>query len=1003
MSHAAPAVYTIPTGAGFLDTLAAGLLREAGGDPLALAAMTVLVPNRRAVRGLREALLRAGGGRPLVLPAMRPVGDVDEDALGFDAAVADTALDIAPAVEPTRRVILLSRLIERWRARDAAAGAGLGAGAGAGAVAPAQAVDLARDLAGLIDALHTEGIDADAFRHLVPEAYASHWQVTLRFLDLVTDLWPALLAAEGALDPAARRDRLVRALADAWRAAPPEGPVIAAGSTGTVPATAELLGVVARLPRGRVVLPGFDTAMDRDSWDAIDPQRHPAAALHPQAAMRQLLDRLGVDRAEVRPWPLDPAAEARAGAVAGRVEMLREALRPAETVAAWRRVAPGDRADPLPGLSRVDLPTLRAEAAYIALALREALETPGKTAALVTPDRRLGRMVAAELRRWSVAIDDSAGEPLGATVPGVFLRLLVDAAAGGFRPVALLSLLKHPLAAGGLAPARCRALARALDARVLRGPRPVAGLAGVTRLVERGELDDRTRADWARVAEILAPLEALLARGSVALAELVATHVRVAEALAASDAEPGAERLYAGEAGHVAADALARIGAAADALEPLAGDRYPALFTALIADATVRPRFGRHPRLSVWGPIEARLQQADLMILGGLNEGSWPPDPGHDPWMSRPMRHDLGLPALDRRVGQSAHDFVEAAAAPEVVLTRAEKVDGAPTVPSRWLVRLDAMLGGLPTGDARRRAWLDALDRPAAVAPLDPPRPTPPVAARPPTLSVTQVETWMRDPYALYARKVLDLAPLDALEADPQASDRGVFMHAGLEAYFAGVGPDWPDDAAEGLIAAGWRALDAQGLADRPAVVQFWWPRYCQVARWIDAEERRRRATGHAPLVIERMVAREVLPGFTLKAKADRVDRLADGRLAIIDYKTGMPPTDPQLAAGFAPQLPLEGWLAQLGAFGGVDEVGELAFWHVRGGDPAVAVKTVKKPDERIAQAREGLAQLVAAFRDPATPYLSQPRPDRARGHDYDHLARVKEWQDRLDGQEDAP
>ncbi|MBK1640268.1 hypothetical protein CKO24_14620, partial [Rhodothalassium salexigens DSM 2132] len=241
MSHAAPAVYTIPTGAGFLDTLAAGLLREAGGDPLALAAMTVLVPNRRAVRGLREALLRAGGGRPMVLPAMRPVGDVDEDALGFDAAVADAALDLAPAIEPTRRLILLSRLVERWRARDAAAGARTENGGGA--VAPAQAVDLARDLAGLIDALHTEGIDAGAFKHLVPEAYASHWQVTLRFLDLVTELWPALLAAEGALDPAARRDRLVRALADAWRAAPPEGPVIAAGSTGTVPATADLLGV----------------------------------------------------------------------------------------------------------------------------------------------------------------------------------------------------------------------------------------------------------------------------------------------------------------------------------------------------------------------------------------------------------------------------------------------------------------------------------------------------------------------------------------------------------------------------------------------------------------------------------------------------------------------------------------------------------------------------------------------------------------------------------------
>ncbi|HKR20329.1 MAG TPA: double-strand break repair protein AddB, partial [Stellaceae bacterium] len=651
------------------------------------------------------------------------------------------------------------------------------------------------------------------------------------------------------------------------------------------------------------------------------------------------------------------------------------------------------------GMTRVDCPGPQEEATTVALLMRRQLEEPGATAALVTPDRDLARRVAAELRRWGIEVDDSAGTPLAKTPSGVFLRLLLTCIAEEFAPLPLLALLKHPLAAGGLPPAEFRDLARRLEVAALRGPRPGPGIEGLCAALGETALADPAR----RIGRALAPLVEALAADQIDLATLVQAHIRAAEALAASDAEDGDRRLWREEAGEAAAVWLSELLGAARDFPRLAGADYPALFEALIAAPVVRPAYGRHPRLFIWGLLEARLQQADLVILGGLNEGVWPARTDSDPWLSRPMRRDFGLPPPELRVGRAAHDFVQCLGACTVVLTRAARVEGNPTVPSRWLLRLETALraAGLDAKlyDGAPLAWQARLDDPGPARRIDPPEPRPPVEARPRHLSVTEIETWLRDPYAIYAKHVLRLRALDPIDADSGAAERGIFIHAALHRFLQTFPDELPDDAEDKLLAIG---RDCFGEALRhPNVRAFWWPRFERIAGWVVAAEREQRALiAQSFGEISGTLALPAARGpFTLSGKADRIDRLAAGGLAILDYKTGGLPQVGEVKAGYAPQLALEAMIAAAGGFRGVPAtaVAALIHWQLTGGDPPgrarIDADGVDAVGALVDAARQGLERLVARFDDPATPYRAWPQPDkRPRYSDYTHLARVQEW-----------
>lgn len=1000
MAHdSSPTLFTIQPGVPFLDALASALVADPGlqgalsDEPEALADLTILLPTRRAVRSLTEAFLRAGDGKAILLPHIRPLGDVDEEELLLTADPKDAvpgSLDLPPAIDGMDRQLRLARLILAW-----------GRGSPFGPKNAGQATSLAAELAHLIDSAETEGVDLSKVRDLVPDRFAEHWQHTLSFLEIALDYWPQELAERGLIDPAKRRNLAIRAETEAWASNPPAHPVIAAGSTGSIPATADLLKTVALLPKGAVILPGLDRALDARGWQAVGPS-------HPQYGMKHLLMSIGADREQVQTWP-----HAKPSAIAeDRASFLSEALRPAETTDAWSgsEARSFDQAAATTGLTLIEAPTPREEAAAIACALREALEVPERTGVLVTPDRSLARRVAQELGRWDIPIDDSAGTPLTGTAPFGFLRLLAVTASEGLAPVSLLDVLKHPLAGLGLNPAECGQRTRELERALLRGPRPGPDIAGLRDVLAQTELaqdkKDRLAEFINRLDAAVSPFLACYDVHDLPLRELAEAHLRAAEALAESDDATGADRLYRGDAGEAAALFMETLLASAEslpAMEPLA---YLRLLETLSAGRMVRPRFGQHPRLSILGPLEARLLSADRVILGGLNEESWPTAAPIDAWLSRPMRQELGLEPPERRIGLSAHDFVQATCGADVIITRSLKVEGAPTVASRWLLRIDSLLKGAGlkdglTPETRHLHIAEKLDEPKAVIPGAAPQPKPPLAARPNRYSATEVETLIRDPYAIYAKKVLRLKPLDPLDADAGALERGTLLHQALENFARKFPNTLPGNVEAAFLEMGRLAFET--APNRPGVTAFWWPRYADVAHWMAIWETELRAgltRTHAEIKGEL-----TLPGFdrpmTLSARADRVDECADGSFAIYDYKTGSPPSKKQVEAGLSPQLPLEaaiaaagGFVAESGAPLDARPVSVLSYLHLSGGDPGAAEKKVSQDGSAdAATVLEGLVALLQRYESEGTPFLSRPRVQfQALWGDYDHLARVREW-----------
>jgi len=968
-----PSVFTIPAADSFVDALARGLKADTGGDPLALARMTILLPTRRACRTLREAFLRLSGGQPVLLPRLMPLNDLDEDEAVLSAfAAGEAAGDIPPPIDALRRQMLLAAMILK---RDK--------------VTHDQAVALAAELARLIDQMQTERVSFDALKTLVPDNYAAHWQETLKFLEIVTAHWPGILGSQGCIDPVEHRNRVFAAQADTWRALGERlpGPIIAAGSTGSIPATADLLATIAKLPGGCVVLPGLDQDLDEAAWAVVD-------ETHPQFGMKQLLKRLDVTRTDVMLWPgTRPSTPAQNS----RMRLVREVMRPAEATEAWSDLhLPAEAAH---GLHLLSAPTPREEAAAIAMAMREALETPEQTCALVTPDRTLALRVSGELERWGIALDDSGGRDLDVTPVGVFLRLTTEMVASDFAPLPTLAACKHPLMACGLDPVKFRDLTRAAEVLLFRGPRPAPGLDNLRRLAKQ----NRDVVGWIdRLERACKTFMAAFAADTTDVSALIEAHMYCAEALAATNDTPGPLRLWAGDDGESAAMTAAQLAEASLVLPAIAPRAYPALFAALLKGRVVRPRYGKHPRLAVLGPLEARLQRFDTMILAGLNEGTWPSEPAPDPWLSRPMRAACGLPSPERRIGQSAHDVAEALCASRVILSRSVKLDGAPSVPSRWMLRLEQVLAAAKLPELPKHSlWLDAarqVTAPAAVLPWPAPEPRPPVSARPRRLSVTQVETWMRDPYAVYARYILNLTALDPIDADAAAADYGSLIHDALEKFVAG-GKNTERD----LIDIG-AALFAETAAP-PAVRAFWWPRFLRIARWFVAHEQDRHAAIAASFVERTGTMKFSGPAgeFTLTAKADRIDVGKDGGAVVIDYKTGQPPSAREVEAGFAPQLPLEAAMVMHNAFPGVSakSLAELAFWHLHGRNEGARVITLGQDLDTLArEARDGLTKLIAAFDDAQTPYRARPRPEFAPKYsDYEHLARVKEWATAEDGE----
>lgn len=967
-------VYTIPATCSFVDALADGILARAKNDPLALAAMTVLLPNRRACRNLREAFLRKSNGAPLLLPAIRPIGDVEEDALFLGPGTLD---DPRMPIDPLRRQLVLAQYLTK---------------AFPDRFEMAQALSMAADLGRFLDTVHTEGLTLENLDALYPERYAAHWTEVLDFLKKVLRVfWPRHLAQENADDPGLYRRRMIEAYTQSLHVSPPAGPVIAAGSTGSIPVTAELLKTVASLPNGCVVLPGLDQALDDESWGDLEEG-------HPQSGLATLLNKMNVARTDVKLWDGCPARSA-------REDLISAVMRPAQSLDEWTKHPL--QAAAFENLALIEADTLDEEAAAIAAIMRKhAQDTNAKDpCVLVTPDRILALRVSAYLARWNIAIDDSAGTPLTNTPIGAWLLLLAELIHEDLSPIELLAALKSPLAAGGRDWPKdlpYRSFVRLLDLHLLRGPRPAPGFAGLLARLRESGLEKDMRA---QISSGLRALEKLFAPVTIAKnpADRIRGLILLAENLAATPDSSGAARLWSGDAGESSADALATLLQQADVLpENLDWAGIRAVLESSMKQISIRPRFGTHPRLAILGPIEARLYQAQTMILGGLNEGVWPRMADVDGWMSRPMRRDFGLPAPERAITLAAHDFAQGLGARMVYLTRSKNRDGAPAIPSRWLQRLHAVCVASDAPDIRDHYWLGvarALDAPKEKQPpLRRPSVNPPLDRRPRRLRVTEIADLRCDPYGIYARHVLGLRPLDPIDAEPDARDRGTLIHAALEEYTRTFPKDLPDNALQTLIAIGKKVFESAQA--HPDVTGHWWPRFVRMARALVTFE----SGWRNDLLQSWPEAKGTLQmgDFTLVGRADRIEQRTSG-WAVIDYKSGAAPAAKDVKSGDEPQLTLLGAMLLAGAFNETigtqinpAVVDTLSYWPAGGTRDTLKPSGIKSDNLNALclEAREGLEKLIHAYLHDGIPYVCWPDPARKLrdDDDYAHLARIAEW-----------
>ncbi len=987
-----PTVYSIAAHRGFADALVAGLLPRYADKELGLARLTLLLPSRRAERTLTEAFVRALGesGRSgLLLPRMAVVGDLElEETLGPLLDPLAHGTDIPPAADTQRRWLRLAHYLREQAGQDGPKGAAL--------------LRLALEAGRTMDRLLVEGIDpwallGDDVLAIIGDL-AGHWrESTGEFLRLAT-LWQDELSRRGEVDAPTRRNLLFDHAARTWRDNPPPHPIVAAGITSASPALARLLRVVSELPRSAVVLPDLDLVMDPEVWASLgragvpdeaggEPFGSDDALTHPQYHLKLLLNRMGVARGEVQPWHRSGLG----AAPPERSKAISSLFLPPAASAAWATM--NEEVRRLSGVRLMESDHPGEEAQAIAVLIRKALGTPEKRVALVTPDRALAARVIAQLERWAIVADDTAGQPLSLTAAGRLLLLLAETMAEQAAPVPLIALLGHPLARAGTGRPAWLEAVRALDLK-LRGPRPDAGLEPLGKLAEPQF--------WGEVEPILAPLlDGAEERG---LAEWLDLLVAAAESLCG-------DRLWANADGRALATFIEELRIAAREVElPFERRELAAALRDAMERTAVRPPWGGHPRVAIYGLIEARMSRADLVICAGLTEGTWPASSATDALLPPAVLRHLGVPSGDFRIGLSAHDLASALGAPEVVLSWAKRDSAGPAIPSRFVLRVQAMLGADLAGKHREDEAVRiarTIDIAPRAADYARPRPRPDPQQRRVDISASGLDRLRSDPYQFYASEILRLKRLDSLDAEPSAAWQGTAVHAILDRWHR-------DGEVPGqLVATAEAVLDS--MSAHPLMRRLWRPRLVKALEWIDEEIVAQRNSGRVMLDTECWGEME-LAGIRIHARADRIDRMPDGSLAVVDYKTGQPPSGRMVEQGYALQLGLIGLIAEAGGFKDISgAVHGFEYWSLKKKedrfgfvyspalDPGSKAKTGIPREDFLPITRRYLIEALEKWIIGNAPFTARENPDLAVYADYDQLMRLDEWLPLLSRDEAQP
>jgi ATP-dependent helicase/nuclease subunit B len=995
MKKAHPSVFTITPGSRFLHVLADRILAgfpflESDKKP-ALSSWTILLPTRRAVRELSEIFASKVEERAVLLPLIKSIGDVDEDHI---LSHSDDG-DLPPAISHSGQLLTVMCLLEQWAAENPQIMLAQEIRNSA-----MQTLNLAISLLKLLDQVEIEETNFDKLSEAYDADLSDHRNAILSLINLLKIDLPAKLHSENLMSPVARRSKLIRLEAHRIERGDIRGPLIAAGSTGTIPATRALLKAISLYDEGAVILPGLDQVMDDMAWSAIEPE-------HPQHSLKILIEELGMIRRDIE--VLGPELSA-------RTWLGSELMRPSSTADQWHDILKNQThkiTEALQGVNTIEAFDRHKEARVIALILRETLEHKDRTAALITPDRDLAQRVKAELQRWDIQIDDSAGEPLAKFGLASLSVALIAAIADDVSSISLLSLLSHADCDFGLGREDYLKRFRNLEIAVLRGYGNNLGLEGLKHSFERAAESRRLKQrshpliaqmndqDWSEMYQLVLIITATLKPLTMPVSQSLSTSF------------------------DLLSDCLKSLAPAADwSLAPNVklveilfdlnsqSHRYPAaplLFACSILNHMLRSeplRTGNssHTRLAIYGVLEARLISTDVTILGGLNEGKWPAQPDPGPWLNRTMRSIFGMQQPERDIGVSAHDFAQSFGSNRIYLTWAKRINGAPQIPSRWILRLQTVLevAHISVDKFMNTEWAalaDAIDQPTEITPTHKPKPTPPIVARPVQFSVSAVENLIRDPYGLYASKVLRLKELSPLAKAVDAPLRGSLFHAAIDNWNREQQLSLAENSLALLIASGEKTFEP--FKDDIEVMFFWWPRFLRMAKWLDESEHARREntlrvlpeiTGQTEFEIEGI-------NHILTARADRIDILNNGLARIIDYKSGALPSVKQIQTGMKPQLPLEAALLALAGFQPLNKMTteELVVLYISGIKDDGKERSVKAEDRTPTEL--GLAhftsfkKLLKSYRNQAQAYY--PRANMFKeeeASDYDHLSRYAEW-----------
>lgn len=965
-------VYTIPNGVHFLEELAEYVIAHYATDPISFAQVRILLPNRRSVRHLTNICIDKLKGEAFTLPQIEPLGDMQEEDIIYGE------YGLVESVKPISKLeqqCILARLIKGWYVKS-----------GDHHHSMEHMMGMASQLIQWLEGFEREKVTFHALDQLVPEQYAQHWQSTLQFLSIVTEHLPAIYKEKKMVSPVWYRNYTMESLVKKWQILPPSYPVIVAGSTGSIPATRQLLDVVSQLPEGKVILPGLDQLCSQETWEEID-------CCHPQFMLKLLLDYMHVDRHEVEELVDDELFSDRK-----TDSFFIHTFKPAED-ASYHQLSQSFSSDVVDHMQFVECNTMQEEAVIVSMAVRKYLEEKDKQLLIVANNTALVRRITHLLLKWDIQADCSMGQNLSDTLPAVFLHVVADMVQSQAGAVELLALFKHPLAGAGVSGALCRDHIRQIELEALRGVKKSTGLQPI---IDR--VSQEVHKKWLEaIAVQVRPLfDSVRSHVQKPFTAFMQEHIVLAEWLASTDQEEGKKRLWRGDVGKQMVGLLRDLQAYGEHLGNMSFQHYSNVMRVFLQQQTYRQSYNHHPRVSIVSSMESRLLSADVVIIVDANEGSWPMKIQSTPWMNRDMRAKCGLPDEERRIGQGAQDFYQLLYNPTVLITRSRKGDSGPTRKSRWLLKLEMTLKQHGLEDAivpkfPWSVWAKQLFEADSFEPISPPEPRPPLEMRPRSLSVTQIEKLIRDPYVIYASKILGLRPLEQINKEPGALEFGNFVHDAIDYFIKAYDPE--KDLKKLMMRCGKKALG--DLVDYPIVKRFWWPKFEHIADWFICNE--------AAIRDEQVQVLSETWGqysfdapagrFTIKGKTDRIEVETDGVATVIDYKTGQPPTAKDVQEGLSPQLTLEALIALRETdeeqYKAISDIRSLVYWYFKGGEEPVEKRYIKAGlvMDLIEQAEEGVKALITRFDDPNTPYLA--RPDISKGlryNDYAQLARIQEW-----------